>query len=168
MTEGPQRGLEADPLQGPDAPGGGRAVQTTVQIPAPPEAVWAVLADTAGWAEWNPMQPGFACALAPGAKGRIAVRLLGITLWVPIQLDRVEPGRALSWRGGVPRVFTAVHGFVLSPTPDGTRVDHIERFTGIIPALFWWALKPVLMPGYRQTNAALVDRVGAAGASSTA
>ena len=41
---------------------------TTVQITAPPEAVWAVLADPVGYADWNPEIVAINGRFAPGER----------------------------------------------------------------------------------------------------
>ena len=132
--------------------------RTSISIAAPPAVVWGVLTDTARWPEWNPSQPGFKVPLKAGARGRIAVASGSRVRWVPIRMVSVVPERTLSWRGGVRGVFHAVHGFDLMPEGSGTRVDHVEIFSGVIPHLAWAALQRRLMPRYRAVNAALRER----------
>ena len=134
-------------------------VRTEIHIPAPPQAVWAVLADTTRWALWNPVQPSFEGALVVGGRIRVGIAMGGRVLRVPARLVAVEPGHTLSWSGGVPGLFHATHGFDLTADGDGTRVEHIEIFSGVVPALGWKALKNRLLPRYTTTNHRLRDRV---------
>ena len=136
-------------------------LQTSVLIPHPPERVWAVLAAGQEWHLWNPPQPGLRGPLEAGAAGRIALRLFRWTLWVPITYQRVEPCRALFWQGGLPGLFTAVHGFELRPDGASTHVAHIERFSGLIPAILGRLLGRILSPKYQATNAGLLARTAA-------
>lgn len=136
-----------------------RVSRTECLIPHLPDSVWSVLIDAAQWPTWNPIQPGLEGPIKLGAAGRIAIMVGPWIAWVPIVFVRVEPGRALFWQGGVRRLFHAEHGFELTPTADGTRVAHIERFTGLIPALGWWLLRRLLTPMYKRTNAGLRERV---------
>lgn len=136
-------------------------LQTSVLIPHPPARVWAVLAAGQEWHLWNPSQPGLRGALETDSAGRIALRLARWTLWVPITYQRVEPCRALFWQGGIPGIFTAVHGFELHPDGAGTLVVHIERFSGIIPAALGRLLGRILAPMYQATNDGLLARTAA-------
>lgn len=133
-------------------------VQTSIHIAAPPVVVWSVLADTAQWHTWNPTQPWLKGPLQQGGRARIAVGLGRWMAGVPITLVTVEPDRALFWQGGVSALFAARHGFSLAAENGGTRVDHIEHFSGLLPTVLWWPLRAILMPGYQQTNAGLRAR----------
>ncbi|MFT4625721.1 MAG: hypothetical protein ACI8PZ_004392 [Myxococcota bacterium] len=132
---------------------------TSIWIPAPPSSVWRVLADTDAWPAWNPVQPGLRALLAPGAKGLVAVRAGGRVAWLPIRMVAVDPERTLSWSGGVPGLFHAIHGFDLTPEDDGTRVAHVEAFSGVVPLVLWRSLERQLLPRYSAVNRALRDRV---------
>jgi hypothetical protein len=137
--------------------------RTNITIPAPPSAVWAVLTDLPRWPEWNPLQPGFEVSLQPGSRGRIAVQLGGRTRWATVRLVTVESERTLSWEGGVRGVFHAIHGFDLRPDGDGTYVEHVEVFSGVVPLVGASWLEQRLMPRYRRVNQALSDRVHSVG-----
>ena len=136
-----------------------KELQTSMVIPHPPAVVWSVLAAGQEWHLWNLPQPGLRGPLEEGASGRVALRLVRWRLWVPITYHRVEPGRALFWEGGIRGIFYAVHGFELRPDGAGTHVAHIERFTGLIPALLGGLLARILAPMYQETNAGLQARV---------
>ena len=133
-------------------------LQTSVHIPHPPEVVWSVLTAGADWKHWNPTQPGLRGTIEEGASGRIALRLARWTLWAPITFQRVSPGRALFWQGGVRHLLYAVHGFELRSDDAGTQVMHIEHFTGVIPALLGALLGRMLAPMYQATNDGLLAR----------
>lgn len=138
-----------------------RVLQTSVDIPHPPEVVWSVLTAGHDWHCWNSAQPGLRGTLETGGSGSIALRLFRWTLWVPITFQRVTPRRALFWQGGVRHLFYAVHGFELHDDGAGTRVEHIEHFTGVIPALLGGLLGRLLAPMYRATNAGLLAHTAA-------
>lgn len=142
-----------------------KTLQTTVRIPCSPEVVWSVLAAGHDWHHWNPIQPGLRGELKEGASGRVALRLARWTIWVPITFQRVSLGRALFWQGGVRWLLYAVHGFELHGDESGTRVVHIERFSGVIPALAGGLLGRVLSPLYQATNAGLREYIVARAAA---
>ena len=133
-------------------------LRTSVYIPHPPEVVWAVLTAGEDWHRWNAAQPGLRGTITEGGSGRIALRLVRWTLWVPIIFHQVSACQSLFWRGGVGPLFYAVHGFELRADGTGTQVMHIERFTGMIPALLGGLMGRVLRPMYRATNAGLLAR----------
>ncbi|WP_409330699.1 SRPBCC family protein [Trujillonella humicola] len=116
-------------------------------LPAPPEAVFAALAeDPAGWGAWF---PGFTDAgryLTPGPHGVGAQRevfargsrfLETVLAW--------EPARRWAFRVdeiGLPAVAALAEDFVLTPEGAGTRVDYTmaqetrPRFVGALIARF--------------------------------
>lgn len=103
--------------------------RTSVDIPAPPAQVWAVLADVARWPEWTPTVTRVEALdgpLAPGARFRLAQPTLDPAVWT---VATVEPERAFAWVARQPGVVsTADH--TLTPTPEGTRVELAVRMEG--------------------------------------
>jgi hypothetical protein len=141
-----------------------REIRTTVEIDAPPAAVWRVLTDFPAYGDWNPFIRSIAGAAQEGE--RLTVRLeppdgKGMTI-TPTVLA-VEPDRELKWKGRllVPGLFDGVHTLRIEPL-DGerSRFVHGERFTGILVGL----VKGVLAKtetGFEQMNSALKERVEA-------
>jgi hypothetical protein len=114
------------------------AIETAITIAAPPAAVWAVLADTARWADWNPFIRSLEGRLDPGA--RLAARMHPEGRRPMTFRPRVtvaEPGRELRWQGRLilPGLFDGEHWFTLDPAPGGTRLRHGERFSGVLVPL---------------------------------
>lgn len=105
----------------------------TLETDASPAAVWAVLMDVERWAEWNTLTARAPEGLAEGKPFALGIRLGRLTIPATATFIHVEPERHLVWRGGVPGVFRAVHGFDLEPTPSGgTRLRHHEDFSGLL------------------------------------
>jgi hypothetical protein len=131
-------------------------------IDAPPERVWSVLADLAGYASWNPLLVEARGELREGARVRVKAaspsgsgKRFGFTATVV----RVEPARALVWKGGVPGLLHGEHSFLLTPEGTGTRFVQGETFTGLLSLLLPAGLKGKLERAYAGMNEALARRV---------
>lgn len=59
----------------------GRNVETTVDILAPAEVVWAVLADTAAWPDWNPTLVKCEGRLEAGQRLAVTAHMPGRSAW---------------------------------------------------------------------------------------
>ena len=134
-----------------------KSVHTERIIPAPPEAIWAVLTDTARYPEWNPV-----LVEAPGSMvvgGSIPYQLRepnGRQYALTATVARVEPGVALEQKGGMPGVLTFHHQYRLEAVDGGTRVTQHEDYRGI--GVWAWDHRWV-EPAYARVNDALAERV---------
>lgn len=111
-----------------------KEIVTEIDIDAPPSEVWSVLADPAGYPDWNPFLVSMEGELAEGATLTNRMRPAGGSemTFRPTVL-KVEPERELRWLGRlfVPRIFDGEHYFLLREHEGGTRLVHGERFHGI-------------------------------------
>ncbi len=133
-------------------------IHTELDIDAPPDEVWAVLADTPAYPEWNPYHVRVEGPLERGKKLEVEVhKPNGHELTIHPRVKVIEPGAELTWGGGVPGIFVGRHVFRLEALPDGrTRLVHEERFRGIaVP----FAELDSIEEGYEQVNRALAQRV---------
>jgi hypothetical protein len=140
-------------------------IRTQAHIDAPPEQVWAVLADFARYAEWNPLN---LTALGEARLGeRVDMTFLnlvrpGKAAHMPVWIVACEPGRSLAWEGAVPLVIGGRHSFDLTPEGAGTRLVHCERMYGLIPWLLGQTrIDRDFTPAYEATNLALAARCAA-------
>jgi uncharacterized protein YndB with AHSA1/START domain len=99
---------------------GARTVASaSLEIEAPPSAVWAVLVDVDRWTEWLPFQSAH-------LDGPLAVN--SIIRWsvtgepIDSRIVLVEPSRRLVWNG----TDGAVHVWRLEPSGDGTLLKNSE------------------------------------------
>lgn len=111
-------------------------LRTEVEIDAPKEVVWQVLADRSSYHEWNPFITTFDGPLEAGAQVRIVVSPPDSSdfRFRPIIL-KVEPNRELRWRGTMIAnfFFWGEHFIELIPTgTNRTRVIHGEDFGGFL------------------------------------
>jgi hypothetical protein len=135
-----------------------RAIHTEIGIGAPAATVWAVLIDTAKWAEWNPFAK---------LSGRVAVgERVSVTLTPPGKspitmrpaIVKLDAGREFRWLGhlGVPGLFDGEHGFRVVPEDVGRcRFEHFETFRGLLVAPIMWMVGDVTRQGFEAMNRAL-------------
>lgn len=142
-----------------------KRIRTEAYIPAPPMRVWEVLADFDAYAEWNPLNIRAAGHAALGARIPMTIRnpaRAGATTRMEMTVTRCEPGHALEWTGRIPVLFTGRHFFLLAAEGEGTRLDHGEDLSGLLPLTFGRrTIAHAFGPAYEAVNAALADRVAA-------
>ncbi len=124
-----------------DAPA---TVEGEIQIDAPPEIVWAILADLAAWPTWNadvksmtvqgPIEPGTTFRWKSGSASLVST------------LQAVDEPRELGWTG-VTMGIHAVHVFRFDPSDDGTLASSAESFRGFIPSVLKGYSRKVLQRG---------------------
>lgn len=94
----------------------------TVEIHAPPAAVWAVIADVERWPEWTPtmrrVQLLDAEALGPEVRARVWQPRVPRRDW---QVTELVPGERFSWEARAPGART-VAGHAVEAVGEGSRV----------------------------------------------
>lgn len=140
-----------------------RTISDTVHIDATPSEVWAVLADTDAYGDWNTVMPSLTGRLAPGERIKARMRPPGAPpLSVKATIEDATPGERLSWRGGaaVPGLLDGHHEFTLTPSTQiqgGTHLVQSETFTGALVPLAGFLLTR-LERGYAQMDEQLKKR----------
>jgi uncharacterized protein YndB with AHSA1/START domain len=89
-----------------------------VVINAPPERVWEILTDAAGYAEWNPEIVGLEGRMALDERIVARVRLGdGALRRVPMRVTRFETPTRMEWVGGLPLgLFVGRRTFTITPS----------------------------------------------------
>jgi uncharacterized protein YndB with AHSA1/START domain len=103
--------------------------ETMVVINAPPERVWQVLTDAAGYHEWNPEIVGVEGQMGLGKRIVARVRLGdGALRRVPMRVSRFEVPSRMEWLGGLPlRLFVGRRTFTVTPRSGGSEFRlHLE------------------------------------------
>jgi hypothetical protein len=113
-----------------------KTMSATIQIDAPPEAVWAVLTDLGRYPEWNPLFREASGQLAAGS--RITLRSVhpanGRLMTVRPKITVADPGAELKWVSSLPGIISGEHRFTLTPAGGGTRLEQSEAFHGLLAA----------------------------------
>jgi uncharacterized protein YndB with AHSA1/START domain len=135
-----------------------RSFESSADIAAPPEAVWAALIDAAGWSAWD--------SGVDGVDGRIAA---GETITIrskaapgrafPVKVTTFDAPRTMVFSGGMPLgLFRGVRTYRLTPTGPGTHFEMREEYSGPLVAVMWRSM-PDLGPSFAQFATGLKARV---------
>ena len=127
-------------------------VEEIVEIAAPPDEVWAVLADVENWPSWTAStrsvrltRPG---PLGVGSTVEIKQPRLPKILWTITEFD---PGRSFTWTARTPGVHsTGEHA--ITPTATGSTVRLTFAQTGRLGSLLALPMAP-LIRSYVHTEA---------------
>jgi hypothetical protein len=137
-----------------------RSISATVDIAAPPERVWAVLADLAAYPEWNPFIRSASGKLSEGS--RLTLRLVpagGRAMTFRPTVLAARPGELLRWIGRliVPGIFDGTHQFALEDLGGRTRLTQSETFRGLLVP---FTGKPIARTeaSFQALNRALTER----------
>ena len=139
-------------------------ISTVVEIDAPPSQVWSVLVDLPAYREWNPFIVEAAGKVAVGEKLSLRMALPGREpMSMQPRLLVVQPDYELRWKGRLwfPGLFDGEHAFVLTSLENGrTRVDHWERFGGVLLPIARSMVYDATVQSFHALNAALAQRAG--------
>jgi uncharacterized protein YndB with AHSA1/START domain len=135
-----------------------RFYEATSTIAAPPQDVWAVLADGAGWPTWDSGVAEVDGTIAPGSTLRIRSEAAPGRAF-PVKVTAYEPSRRLEFTGGMPLgLFRGVRTYTLTPQPGGTLFRMREEYTGPLLALIWRTM-PDLQESFDRFAVGLQRRV---------
>jgi hypothetical protein len=112
-----------------------RTISASIDIAAPPDEVWAVLAALDSYPEWNPFIQSASGQLAEGAT--LTLRLVpaqGRAMTFRPRVLVAKPGVMLRWIGRLimPGIFDGTHQFALEDRGGRTRLTQSETFSGIL------------------------------------
>lgn len=142
-----------------------KQIETTVDIAAPVQRVWAELTSFANFSEWSRFILAIRGDLRTGSKLEVRLDQGKGPMTIRPQLVVHNERQELRWRGtlGASFVFWGEHYFQLAPLPDGgTRFTHGERFGGVLLPLLWKSLDTQTRKAFGEFNEALRARSEAA------
>ncbi len=113
-----------------------QTLDASIEIEAPAERVWQVVADLSRYPEWNPFIIRAAGEFRPGARLDITIEAPGLRTvrFRPRVLD-LDDGRLVRWKGRwyVPGLFDGRHALVVEPLGDGrSRFTTHEEVSGVL------------------------------------
>jgi hypothetical protein len=111
-----------------------KEMSATIEIAAPPQAVWAVLVDLSRYPDWNPVFREATGEIAAGK--RIRLRSVhpanGRMMTVKAKIVSADPGTELRWASSLPGIISGEHSFRLTAADGGTRLVQSETFRGLL------------------------------------
>ena len=115
-----------------------------IQVAAPPEVVWDVLADFSSWPEWNPDVKSLTVE-GPVAEGT-EFRWKTGPLSIRSTLRHLERPRLIAWTGDALGI-SAVHVWRFESRNGGTWVLTEESWAGPVPRLLRGPMRSALQKG---------------------
>jgi hypothetical protein len=115
-----------------------KGFSTSITIKATPEAVWAILTDGPGYANWNPEINRVDGEMILRGKIKAHVVLHGGKVQpVTVRVIELEPLQRMVWQGGLPLgLFKGLRMFSLTPRDGGTVEFTMQlKFTGMLSGL---------------------------------
>ena len=116
-----------------------RAVESRIDIAAPPWRVWRLLTDFDTYSVWNPVLTRVRGRLEQGTRLRVRVEWPGrrSALTLKARVVALETGREVRWRSRLlllPGLLDGEHAIRLEWLAQGrtTRLRHAVRFTGLL------------------------------------
>jgi len=117
-----------------------RDVRVERHIAAPPDRVWALLADATSYAAWNPSIVRIEGDMSLGSTVRLVSTVAPKRTFAPRVTVREAPHRMV-WTDGMPLgLFTGERTFELVPRDGGTAFSMTESFRGALSGLITRAI----------------------------
>lgn len=139
-----------------------KTFESTSEISAPSEALWALLTDAAGFPSWNPTVDRIEGRIALGEKIKVHAKISPGRAF-PVKVTEFVPPERMVWVGGIPLgLFKGVRTYTLTPTADGVRFVMREVYSGLLAPLIGRSV-PDLQPAFDEFATALKRRAESGG-----
>ena len=137
-------------------------ITTEIEISAPPEKVWSILADIDNWQEWSPIIRNSRGTAAVGSE--LTITMTGKNegeegpTYSPVITDLEAPGY-LRWRAHMLTgfIFTNYKVLKLEQSGSGTRLIHKELFKGLLAPIMCGQMEKGVPPMLNSMNQALKE-----------
>jgi hypothetical protein len=137
-------------------------ITATTSVPAPAHQVWAVLADTSSYPQWNPFVRRLTGDLHSGARLEVVLQPADRPQTMRPRVVQADVGRGFTWLGHVlvPGVLDGRHTFTVDPVDEASAVllQH-ERLSGLLVPFFRRMLTEDTPRAFAALNDALAARV---------
>jgi hypothetical protein len=135
-----------------------KAYEASSTIAASPDAIWAILTDGRAYTDWDSGVRSVEGTIAPGETIKVTSEANPGRAF-PVKVTQFEPGRAMTWSGGMPLgLFKGERTFALTPEDGGaTRFTMREEYSGPMLPLIWRSM-PDLQPSFDKFAAGLKAR----------
>jgi len=139
------------------------AFEAHTVIDAPPEAVWAVLTDAAGYPTWDSGVVSVDGTIAEGTTITVHAAINPGRAF-PVKVTQFDEPHAMKWTGGMPLgLFVGERMFTLTALEaGGTDFSMREEYHGPFTAMIWSSI-PDLEPSFEQFASGLKAKVEADG-----
>jgi len=141
----------------------GPSISTEIEIDAPASAVWAQLAASDAYADWNPFVKHLSGDLEVGNHLNVTIQSEGSSpMDFTPEVLVADENAELRWVGklGIKGIFDGEHYFILDETDRGTTIfRHGESFTGILGYPLLMLIGQGTERGFIAMNKALKARV---------
>lgn len=139
-----------------------QTIKTEIEISAPPSKVWEIITDIDKWQEWSPTINASEGAASIGSK--LSITMMGKEKdkdgpkYSPI-ITKLDEPKYFHWRAHMLAefIFTNDKIFRLEETSTGTKLIHIETFTGLVTPMFRGQMEKGVPPILNLMNKALKD-----------
>jgi uncharacterized protein YndB with AHSA1/START domain len=110
---------------------------TTSRIRASREAVWRILTDASGYADWNPEIVAIDGRMGPGERIRARVKVgSGAIRPVPLRVTAFEEPVRMEWTGGLPLgLFIGRRTLTVTPADGGAEFRMVVQMSGPLASL---------------------------------
>ncbi len=132
-----------------------------IEIEASVERVWDILVQLDQYPQWNTALQFASNKAVLGDKVVMSVKLLGLTLKVPVLFEIVKERQELRWCGGISWLMCGHHYFILETIDEKntkTRLRQGEIFQGVGFPVLWPLIKNQLITIYHDSNLAIKKR----------
>jgi hypothetical protein len=127
-----------------------KSYEANSTIEASPDAIWKILVDAPGYAEWDSGVVRVEGRIEPGNRIKV-VSEANPGRSFPVKVTEFSPGSKMVWSGGMPLgLFKGVRTFTLAPQGDGgTQFTMREEYTGPLLGMIWKSM-PDLRPSFQK------------------
>jgi hypothetical protein len=127
-----------------------KSYEANSTIAASPDAIWEILVDAPGYAEWDSGVVRIEGRIEPGNRIKV-VSEANPGRSFPVKVTEFSPGRKLVWSGGMPLgLFKGVRTFTLSRGEGGPTEFRVrEEYTGPLLGMIWKSM-PDLGPSFQR------------------